>query len=62
MSDTIMSSLHSWGGLSECRSGDDVTDPKNARNDIYVQLAISAALGIASLLSFCVSVLTVLNY
>ncbi len=41
-------------GLEECR-GDDVTSPSARRSDIYVQLGISAGLGLASFLGFCVS-------
>lgn len=55
MSDNTMSTHHGWGGLEGCRSDTDATSPENARNDIYVQLAISAALGITSFLAFCVS-------
>ena len=55
MSDNTMSTLDGWGGLEGCRSDTDATSPENARSDIYVQLAISAALGITSFMAFCVS-------
>jgi hypothetical protein len=43
-----------FSSLDECH-GDDVISPNASEKDIYVQLVISLALGIASFIAFCVS-------
>lgn len=55
-----MSTLGAWG-LKECMSDEDATSPSNSKSDIFVQLSISAALGVASFLAFCVSSLSQSN-
>lgn len=40
----------------------DPTDPANGQKDVYVQLALSLALGVSAFVAFCVSVTNTFDY